>query len=334
MAYDKIVAADSATYDLPPLVRTRLATNISTDGTGEYAAVESVVDAVLAGADLGSLPKWTTSTRPASPGESALIGFNTETEEVEFYNTVSDEWEPIGAGSKFTVGTTAPAGAENGDTWFNSETGSTYIYYTDANSSQWVEIGGSGGSGDVTISDYAPTSPQPGDLWYDSVTGSTFIYYEDEDSTQWVEIGQTAQPTSAYIRETAPPSAENGQLWLDSTDGRLYVYYIDGDSGQWIGVRSAESSQGVIVSDTEPLSPNNGDLWWDSDDEKLFVYSNTEWQIAGGGNVASGAIQPNSNTISENYTFEAGQNGVSAGPVTIANGVTVTVPVGCAWSIV
>ena len=30
--------------------------------------------------------------------------------------------------------------AENGDTWFKSDTGKTYIYYVDADSGQWVEI--------------------------------------------------------------------------------------------------------------------------------------------------------------------------------------------------
>ena len=60
-----------------------------------------------------------------------------------------------------------------------------------------------------------------------------------------------------------------------------------------------------------------------------------EWgPIGGGGNVASDAIQPNSNQITEDYTFLANQNGVSAGPITIASGVTVTVGATSAWSIV
>lgn len=52
------------------------------------------------------------------------------------------------------------------------------------------------------------------------------------------------------------------------------------------------------------------------------------------GNVASDCIQPNYSIISENYTFDSGYNGVSAGPITIASGYTVTVPAGSAWSIV
>lgn len=60
-----------------------------------------------------------------------------------------------------------------------------------------------------------------------------------------------------------------------------------------------------------------------------------EWgPIGGGGNVADDCIQPNFNTISNDYTFDSGYNGVSAGPITISSGVTVTVPAGSAWSIV
>ena len=55
---------------------------------------------------------------------------------------------------------------------------------------------------------------------------------------------------------------------------------------------------------------------------------------AGTGNVASDCIQPNFNTISENFTFTANYNGVSAGPITIASGFTVTVGATSAWSIV
>jgi hypothetical protein len=78
-----------------------------------------------------------------------------------------------------------------------------------------------------------------------------------------------------------------------------------------------------------------GQVVFETDTEKSFVWTGSVWKSAGGGgNVADDVIQPNLQTISNNFTFDTGQNGVSAGPVTIANGVTVTVPVGSAWSIV
>ena len=42
----------------------------------------------------------------------------------------------------------------------------------------------------------------------------------------------------------------------------------------------------------------------------------------------------NEQTVDTNYTLTASNNAVSAGPVTVASGVTVTVPAGAAWVIV
>jgi len=45
-------------------------------------------------------------------------------------------------------------------------------------------------------------------------------------------------------------------------------------------------------------------------------------------------IYENAQTMSVSYTIPAGSNGMSAGPITIANGVIVTVPTGSTWTIV
>ena len=44
-------------------------------------------------------------------------------------------------------------------------------------------------------------------------------------------------------------------------------------------------------------------------------------------------IYVNSNTISANYTVASGTNGMSAGPITINTGITVTVTAGSKWVI-
>ena len=58
-------------------------------------------------------------------------------------------------------------------------------------------------------------------------------------------------------------------------------------------------------------------------------------RITSGGNVRveSGVIE-NAKTISANYTVSTNFNAMSAGPMSIANGVSVTVPSGSAWTIV
>lgn len=50
--------------------------------------------------------------------------------------------------------------------------------------------------------------------------------------------------------------------------------------------------------------------------------------------LAKEPIYLNGQTISANYSIPAGYNGLSSGPITIAAGVTVTIPAGSSWSIV
>ena len=50
--------------------------------------------------------------------------------------------------------------------------------------------------------------------------------------------------------------------------------------------------------------------------------------------VADGCIYENSQTISNNYTITTNKNAMSAGPITVASGVTLTIPSGSTYTIV
>jgi hypothetical protein len=50
--------------------------------------------------------------------------------------------------------------------------------------------------------------------------------------------------------------------------------------------------------------------------------------------VANGTAIQNNQSITSNYTFPENRNAVSAGPITINAGVTVTISTGAEWSIV
>ena len=54
----------------------------------------------------------------------------------------------------------------------------------------------------------------------------------------------------------------------------------------------------------------------------------------GGGTVADDCIYENSQTISNNYSITSGKNAMSAGPITIGSGATVTVTSGSTWTVV
>ena len=62
------------------------------------------------------------------------------------------------------------------------------------------------------------------------------------------------------------------------------------------------------------------------------------WGTAAGGGATGGgsdqAFYLNDITITTNYTITTNKNAMSAGPITINSGVTVTVPSGSVWTIV
>lgn len=127
-----------------------------------------------------------------------------------------------GGSASLTVSATAPSSPSEGDMWFESDTGRTYVYYGSA----WVEIGAISAGSRVSISANAPANPTAGDTWFDSDTAQTFIYYD----SQWIEIGASAM--AATIAGTAPSNAIAGQIWFDSNTGGTYVYF----NSTWVEV--------------------------------------------------------------------------------------------------
>jgi hypothetical protein len=63
----------------------------------------------------------------------------------------------------------------------------------------------------------------------------------------------------------------------------------------------------------------------------LRTVPNQQMPVGGGTNRA---FYQNDTTISVNYTVPSGQNAMTAGPVTIDSGITVTVSSGSYWTVV
>lgn len=66
------------------------------------------------------------------------------------------------------------------------------------------------------------------------------------------------------------------------------------------------------------------------------VAAGVKWAAAAGGgsNITAQGLWENNASITANYTIASGNNGMSAGPISVASGVTVTVPTGSTWAIV
>lgn len=84
-------------------------------------------------------------------------------------------------------------------------------------------------------------------------------------------------------------------------------------------------------------TPATGQVRFNSTLTQFEGYNGTAWGKIGGGATGGGSDDvfiENGQTVTTNYTLTTGKNAVSAGPVTINTGVTVTVPSGASWVIV
>jgi hypothetical protein len=80
-------------------------------------------------------------------------------------------------------------------------------------------------------------------------------------------------------------------------------------------------------------SPSAGYLRFNSDATSFEGYDGSAWGSIGGG-ATSDAIYENSATIAENITIATGRNGMSTGPISVADGITVTVSDGARYVVI
>ena len=83
----------------------------------------------------------------------------------------------------------------------------------------------------------------------------------------------------------------------------------------------------------EPGTPIAGMIRFNSDTNAFEGYNGTSWGSLGAGNSTTTGLWQNSLTITTNQTVSTGYSAVSVGPITIAAGASVTVPIGSRWVI-
>ena len=81
----------------------------------------------------------------------------------------------------------------------------------------------------------------------------------------------------------------------------------------------------------------SGKFRFNTDNNNFEGYDGTAWGAVGGG--ATGAagnpvFYENDQTVTGNYSITSNRNAMSAGPITVNSGVTVTIPAGSVWTIV
>ena len=86
-----------------------------------------------------------------------------------------------------------------------------------------------------------------------------------------------------------------------------------------------------------PGTPNNGMIRYNSSLSRYEGYSGSAWGQLGGGATGGGTDQvfyTNGQSVDTDFTLTGTLNAMSAGPISIASGVTVTVSSGATWTVV
>jgi hypothetical protein len=93
----------------------------------------------------------------------------------------------------------------------------------------------------------------------------------------------------------------------------------------------------VVTSSTRPAAPSEGQIIYETDTDLFFGWNGSAWSGIGGGAAGAGGdavFYENDTNVTANYTITSGKNAMSAGPITIDDGVDVEIPSGSVWTVV
>lgn len=171
----------------------------------------------------------------------------------------------------------------------------------------------------------APSATFAHQFWVDTSANPSILKQRNADDDAWVTIGSIDQTTDTFNLAVA----EGGTGASTAATSKINLEVI-----------TATTGSALIPTGTEAQrdgSPSAGFFRFNSDLSKFEGYNGTAWGAVGGGATGGGSddiFVENGQTVTTNYTITTNKNAMSAGPITVDTGVTVTVPNGSVWTIV
>jgi hypothetical protein len=167
-----------------------------------------------------------------------------------------------------TTSDTAPSNPSNGDMWFDSSVGKTFIWYDDGTSTQWIQMNpntqsGPAGADGSSVTVYANFAAFPttgntvGDFGFTQDTKALYVW----DGTEWDRIysgpdeilNWDTEPNTEYAG--APSSNISITVSASDPDGFPVTYSYDTNPTSPTQLQSVSESGGVY---TLALSSNTG----------------------------------------------------------------------------
>lgn len=274
-------------------------------------------------------------------------------------NTAPDQVVSIAAGTgintsgtypSFTVTNTAPDQVVSLTGAGTTSITGTYPNFTITSNDQYVgTVTSVSGTGTVNGISLSGTVTSSGSLTLGgTLTGVNLT--SQVTGTLPIANGGTGQTTAlAAFDALAPTNAKGDLIVYDGTDNvRLPVgtnnYVLTADSTQATGVKWAlATGSGATITNDTATSTNlyptfaaatSGALSDIYTSNAKYLYKPSTGELTSEHFVAGNGIFVNSLTIDVSYTIAAGTSGMSAGPITVASGTTVTVASGSRWVVV
>lgn len=155
----------------------------------------------------------------------------------------------------------------------------------------------------------------------DMLDGQQGSWYAPKDSPDFTGTPTTTTPTTG-----------------DSSTRIASTAYVNAEIANDAVTKTSNTGAAALPAGTVAQRPTgiNGLIRYNSDFDQFEGFKSGSWSGLGGatGGAGNPAFYENDTAIIVGYTISTGKNAMSAGPISINDGVTVTIPDGSTWTVV
>jgi hypothetical protein len=197
--------------------------------------------------------------------------------------------------------------------------------FTDLRVNNTISLAGTTGTAGYVLTSNGASAP----TWQANASGLGIVDDTTTNATRYITF--TDVTTGTITTE----NVSSTKLQYNPSTGTLSATKYLGDGSSLTGIVSGAtiSNDTSSASNLFPLyaSATSGVPTTIFTSNAKYLYKPSTGELQASALVASNGIVVNNQTISTSYTIAAGNNAMSAGPVTVASGQTVTVTSGCRW---